>query len=123
MELKMVFPLRSVPGPGSKPLCSDGTEAISNRLENQQAGSTAARHPGRNNGDRFNPETGTPVEQINTVSSRRLLQGPDCNGQHRSKQNGGGGWRWGERAAVGRSREIGQPCQGRAAVNEGRPAA
>lgn len=35
----MVFPLHSVPGPDSKLLRSDGTEAISNRLENQQAGS------------------------------------------------------------------------------------
>jgi len=35
----MVFPLHSVPGPDSKLLHSDGTEAISNRLENQQAGS------------------------------------------------------------------------------------
>lgn len=42
----MVFPLRSVLGLSSKPLCSDGTEAISNRLGNQQAGSAAARHPG-----------------------------------------------------------------------------
>lgn len=47
MELKMVFPLRSVLGLSSKPLCSDGTEAISNRLGNQQAGSAAAQHPGR----------------------------------------------------------------------------
>ncbi len=34
----MGFPLHSVPGPDSKLLRSDGTEAISNRLENQQAG-------------------------------------------------------------------------------------
>ena len=35
----------------------------------------------------------------------------------------GGGGGGSARAASGRSREIGQPCQGRAAVNEGRPAA
>lgn len=35
----MGFPLHSVPGPDSKLLRSDGTEAISNRLEKQQAGS------------------------------------------------------------------------------------
>ncbi|KAG7333221.1 hypothetical protein KOW79_003356 [Hemibagrus wyckioides] len=76
----MVFPLRSVLGLSSKPLCSDGTEAISNRLGNQQAGSAAARHPGRNAGDHLNPETRIPVEEIKAEKadgSRRLLQGSD----------------------------------------------
>lgn len=45
-------------------------------------------------------------------------------GQQRSKQRVGCGVGVSVvRAVAGRSREIGQPCQGRAAVNEGRPAA